>query len=233
MSTMTEYEMAALSVLNRIASALETIAMSNAKAPNIQRPIESYANFDFDSIGAQVKAADQFGATALDWGGFIWTRRSPQNKFGEAIWFSRAIGKREDGSNEYARLISFKKFGEAEPLPRKVEAIVEKSAKPVAQPAAEVVESPASFTTPAPSDADESELDKYFGPKLSAAQPELPSGAIPKTEAEFNAWLKSQGFNGQETRAALGTDARAWLKDHAGLTWADVARQIVAHKAKK
>jgi hypothetical protein len=56
---------------------------------------------------------------------------------------------------------------------------------------------------------------------------------MPKTEVEFNAWMKSQGFNGQETRAALGTDARAWVKDHAGLTWADVARQIVAHKAKK
>jgi hypothetical protein len=229
MSTMTEYEMAALSVFNRIASALETIAMSNAKAPNLQRPIEAYANFDFDSIGAQVKSADQFGATALDWGGFIWTRRSPQNKFGEAIWFSRAIGKKEDGSNEYVRLISFKKFGEAEPLPRKVEAIVEKSATPVAQPAAEVVESPSTFTTPAPSDADESELDKYFGPKLSDAQ----LGTMPKTEVEFNAWLKNQGFNGQETRAALGTDARSWMKDHAGLTWADVARQIVAHKAKK
>jgi hypothetical protein len=226
--SMTDYEMHSLTVLNRIASALETIAMSNAKAPNLQRPIESYANFDFDSIGAQVKSADQFGATALDWGGFIWTRRSPQNKFGEAIWFSRAIGKKEDGSNEYARLISFKKFGEAEPLPRKVEAIVEKSSKPAAE-----VESPASFTTPAPSDADESELDKYFGPKLSDAQPELPAGIMPKTEVEFNAWMKSQGFNGQETRAALGTDARAWVKDHAGLTWADVARQIVAHKAKK
>jgi hypothetical protein len=131
--SMTDYEMHSLTVLNRIASALETIAMSNAKAPNLQRPIESYANFDFDSIGAQVKSADQFGATALDWGGFIWTRRSPQNKFGEAIWFSRAIGKKEDGSNEYARLISFKKFGEAEPLPRKVEAIVEKSSKPAAE----------------------------------------------------------------------------------------------------
>ena len=80
---------ALVSNTNRIAQSLELMTMQNAKEPNYQRPIEQYRDFDFETIGAQVKARDEHGVTALDWGGFIWTRRSPQNKFGEAIWFSR------------------------------------------------------------------------------------------------------------------------------------------------
>ncbi len=118
---------ALVSNTNRIAQSLELMTMQNAKEPNYQRPIEQYRDFDFETIGAQVKARDEHGVTALDWGGFIWTRRSPQNKFGEAIWFSRPLGKKEDGSVDYARLITFRKFTEAEPLPRKVEAIVDQA----------------------------------------------------------------------------------------------------------
>lgn len=126
MTSMTEYEMHNLAVLNRIAQALETIAMSNAPAPNFVKPIGAYATFDFTTIGAIVKARDSNGPTELEWGGYTWTRRSPQNKFGEAIWFSRAIGKDAEGNVKYARLITFKKMTEAEPLPRKVEAMIAK-----------------------------------------------------------------------------------------------------------
>lgn len=123
---------------DRIARALEQLAMSNAKEPNFSKPIESYRDFDFETIGATIKARDEHGATALEWGGFIWTRRSPQNKFGEAIWFSRPLGKKEDGSVDYARLITFRKFTEAEPLPRKVEAIIESAPRRVdSQPVAQ------------------------------------------------------------------------------------------------
>ena len=69
-----------------------------------------------------------------------------------------------------------------------------------------------------------SELDKYLGPRT--VQPELPS--MPATETAFTAWLKERGINGLETRNALGTDAKTWLKKNPQLTWADVARQIEA-----
>jgi hypothetical protein len=67
-----------------------------------------------------------------------------------------------------------------------------------------------------------SELDQFFG---TAPQPI-------KTEADFTAWQKAQGFNGKETYQALGADAKTWLKKHPEFTWADVARQVAAaHQA--
>jgi hypothetical protein len=50
----------------------------------------------------------------------------------------------------------------------------------------------------------------------------------PTTEAEFMGWLKSKNLNGQATHAALGTDAKGWLRLNAGKTWADVAKTIAA-----
>jgi hypothetical protein len=49
-------------------------------------------------------------------------RRSPANKFGEAIWFSRCTGKDENGENKYEKLITFKPTSKiaVEPLPEKV-----------------------------------------------------------------------------------------------------------------
>lgn len=117
---MTDYEAQKLLQLKRIADSLEAIALTNAPAPNFVKPIEAYAQFDFTSIGALVKQVDANGPTELEWGGYLWTRRAPQNKFGEAIWFSRATGKDADGNVKYSRLITFKKLSEAEPLPSKV-----------------------------------------------------------------------------------------------------------------
>lgn len=213
---MNEYEVQHLSLLNRIATALESIALTNAPAPNFIKPIEAYADFDFTAIGALVRQRDQYGPTDLEWGGYSWTRRSPQNKFGEAIWYSRPIGKNEDGQVKYARLITFKKFTEAEPLPRKVEALVEKKETapgPVVSPERpeKIVEEPV-----------RSELDEHFG-----ARPAV-EVAWPTTEQEFYAWLKSNNLNGKETHDALGVDAKVWLRKHPGMSWADVARQIKA-----
>jgi len=117
--TMIQLQAATVAVLHRIATALEAIALTKAPAPNFVRPIGEYAEFDFDAIGAKVAARDQHGPTMLEWGGYQWTRRSPSNKFGSAIWFSRPIGKDETGVR-YARLITFREPGEAEPLPGKV-----------------------------------------------------------------------------------------------------------------
>jgi hypothetical protein len=107
--------------LGRIADSLEAIAIANApKAPNYVRPITEYQTFDWSGLGADVVKSDDFGVAQVQWGGYLWTRRAPQNKFGEAIWFSRTEGKDSEGKTHYARLITFKKSGEVEPVPEKV-----------------------------------------------------------------------------------------------------------------
>jgi len=213
--------------LGRIAVALETIAMTNAPAPNFVKPIAAYANFDFSTIGAGVTQYDANGPTELEWGGYAWTRRSPQNKFGEAIWFSRSIGKDADGNIKFSRLITFKKMSEAEPLPRKVEALVEKSSTP-AKPAASALPkssvpaeaASAKSSEPTLSPEGEAELEKYFGPNPRMVE------TWPTTESEFGSWLKSRGWNGKETHTVLGTDSKSWLKMNAGKSWSDIAKTV-------
>jgi len=204
---MTEYEMHSLTVLNRIAIALETIAMTNAPAPNFVKPIEAFSNFDFSTIGASVKQMDTYGPSELEWGGYLWTRRSPTNKFGEAIWYSRAIGKDAEGNNKYARLISFKKMSEAEPMPRKVEALV--------------------TSKPAPQDNGHSQS------VASTAVDPVVGGIVgidqwPTTKSEFESWIKAKSIKGQDIRSALGTDVQGWLKLNAGQTYRDVAITLSA-----
>lgn len=73
-----------------------------------------------------VERSDQYGAAIVSWRGVQFVRRSPSNKFGEAIWFSRCVGKGDDGSNIYERLITFRPLSktEVEPLPEKVRRLV-------------------------------------------------------------------------------------------------------------
>ena len=120
----------------RVADALEIVARNTApEAPNYQRPIGEYTGFDWDSIGAEVIGSDDDGPTVVSWGDFTWQRRAPQNKFAEAIWFSRPIGKNADGQVRYARLITFKTTGEAEPIPAKWRKAIETAAEsPAPQP---------------------------------------------------------------------------------------------------
>ncbi|WP_104010074.1 single-stranded DNA-binding protein [Trichormus variabilis] len=109
-----------MTVLLRIADALERIAPATPKAPNYQYPIEQFLTFDWESIGAVVEKHDQYGAAVVSWGGRSFLRRSPANKYSAAIWFSCAVGK--DGENTiYERLITFKpRNSNAEPIPEKV-----------------------------------------------------------------------------------------------------------------
>ncbi len=94
-------------ILNEIRQSLAVIAGAMATAPDMRQPISDYATFDWTSIGAEVLRADEDGPSVVRWNGKVYKRRSPQNKFDPAIWFSRCIGKREDGANNYERLISF------------------------------------------------------------------------------------------------------------------------------
>jgi DdrB-like protein len=111
----------AMTALLRIADALERIAPATPKAPNYQYPIEAFPNFDWESIGAVVVQEDQYGAGVVSWGGKDWLRRSPANKYGAAIWFSRANGQDDEGKAIYERLITFKpRNTSVEPIPQKV-----------------------------------------------------------------------------------------------------------------
>lgn len=107
--------------LERCAGALEALARYQApKAPNYRRPLTEWAGFDWESIGAEVLTRDRDGVAVVKWGDFTWTRRAPDNKFGEAVWYSRPDGKDADGTMRYVRLITFVATTEAEPVGRKV-----------------------------------------------------------------------------------------------------------------
>lgn len=108
--------------LERIADSLERIAVAMESrptaSPDISRSLADYIDFDWSRIGAAVVASDRYGATAVMHNGRTYTRRNPANKFGVAIWYSRAVGKGEDDKNIYERLITFRDAGavDADPL---------------------------------------------------------------------------------------------------------------------
>lgn len=108
-------------LLEQIASSLDT---TGQPAPNIKRPIEEFKTFDWSSIGASVEFSDEFGPSQVSWKGKVFTRRSPDNKYKEAIWFSCCVGKDDKGDNKYERLIIFTKLDPAEPLGRKAEKLI-------------------------------------------------------------------------------------------------------------
>ena len=84
------------------------------KAPNFPKSLSEYPNFDWSSIGAKVIARDHDGVSEVEWNNYIFTRRSPTNKYIPAIWFSLYDGK------EYQKLITFKARSNAESISRKI-----------------------------------------------------------------------------------------------------------------
>lgn len=90
------------------------------QGPNYTYPLAAYANFDWAGIGAEVIGRDRQGVSRVNWFGKMFTRRSGAGKFGQAIWFSRCTGEDESGRKVYARLITFKDYGQAEPVPEQV-----------------------------------------------------------------------------------------------------------------
>lgn len=272
-NSMTDFEMQLLAVLDRIARGLETIALSNATEPAFVKSLDDYPTFDWSTIGAVVTEQDRDGATVVEWGGYSWKRRNPSNNFGDAIFYTRPIGKKEDGSNKYARLITFKDLGKVKAInrdtetrlaetPRKPEPAPQTAQRPAApQPAPRVehchicgqpfpLHAPGCSVLkrePSPSPMGEgrgegraplsggrgaggeggSELDKYFPrPTPSPMGEGRGEGVWPTTEAQFLDWLKVKKINGAETRSALGTDAKSWLRLNPGRTYADVAKTI-------
>lgn len=120
-------------VLERIAVALERLANDGKPvAPNLTRPMEEYAGFDWASIGADIVKTDNDGPTHIQHNGMLYTRRSPVNKYDPAIWYSAPAGKDAEGNTEYVRLVTFKHFGDADPLPSKVTGEIKTPAPPPA-----------------------------------------------------------------------------------------------------
>lgn len=126
-------------ILGRIANVLEAKPMA---APDIVADLSSYVDYDWSRINAEVIAKDKDGAIAVRHSGKIYTRRNPANKFGCAIWYSRASGKDGD-ETVYERLITFKEVKvEADPLNEKTRNLLRQSA-PVPQAVAPTQPAPA------------------------------------------------------------------------------------------
>ena len=118
-----------IALQGRIADAMDRLVillerMLPAKAPDVVLDISEFATFDFSSIGAVVVQSDEEGPTVVNWRGQPFFRRSPNNKFAAAIWFSRCTGKDERGENTYERLCTFKALNHrsVDELPDKVRA---------------------------------------------------------------------------------------------------------------
>jgi hypothetical protein len=114
-----------VAALERIAIALE--AMKPEKpAPNYRQDLKNFATFDWSKIEAQVEKTDQYGVAVVLWNGQRYLRRSPENAFGAAIFFTRCIGKDETGKNKYERLITFESKGDiaVRPISREAESLL-------------------------------------------------------------------------------------------------------------
>lgn len=110
-------------LLQKQTAVLEEIrdALSQPKeAPNYQKALDAFPNFDWASINAIIEGRDNDGVAAVTWKGNRYLRRSASNKFKPAIWFSRSAGKDDNGETRYERLITFSPLSRPEPLPDKV-----------------------------------------------------------------------------------------------------------------
>lgn len=108
-----------------IAGCVKQFVMANNPGPNYRKSLKEFAHFDWSEIGATVVKRDSAGPASVEWNGKVFTRRSPNNKFDVAIWFSRCIGKDDAGNNRYEKLITFKDTADAEDISPKAQRIIE------------------------------------------------------------------------------------------------------------
>lgn len=114
-------------LLAEINESLKTIARAHKPpAPNWKRPLKDYGLAFFQAKGIKIIEQDEHGPTLVSFDDELYTRRVPSNqKYGMAVWFSRAVGKDEDGENQYETLVRFKDFTPAEPMDNKTAKAVE------------------------------------------------------------------------------------------------------------
>lgn len=102
------------SLVKTLCNRLDAIASQHP--PDWKLPLAYYKALWCERIGATVIDGDEHGPSQVMWSGHIYTRRAGSGKYGVAIWFSRSIGKDDNGETEYGRLITFKDQAPAEPL---------------------------------------------------------------------------------------------------------------------
>jgi hypothetical protein len=111
--------------LEKIAQILEQ-SRPRLSAPNYQALLENWHDYDWGKIGAEIELTDNYGVASVIWQGDRFKRRSPTNAYDTAIFFSRCVGKNQDGTNHYERLITFKPYADLkiEAISRKAENII-------------------------------------------------------------------------------------------------------------
>jgi hypothetical protein len=115
-----DFSSAILTELRSIRSSIESLVQAQAAAAppkTFTYPIDRFKGFDFGALGIEVIERDSQGEAArLAYQGDLYTRRSPENKFAPVIYFSKAVGKNDEGVNLYQRLIEFKTFSDVEQI---------------------------------------------------------------------------------------------------------------------
>lgn len=94
-----------ITVLERIAVALEG-GSSSAVGPRYTKSIDEFRDFNWTSIGAVVEKSDRYGPAVVRWQNHLYVRRSKED-FGGDLWYSRSLGKDDNGKSKYDVLIKF------------------------------------------------------------------------------------------------------------------------------
>ncbi|PSF33871.1 hypothetical protein C7H19_19295 [Aphanothece hegewaldii CCALA 016] len=115
-----------VAALEKIAIALDRLAPEKP-APNYKQSLKNFPTFDWSSIDAEVEKMDRYGAAIVIWNNQRYVRRSPENSYGAAIFFTRCVGKDETGKNKYERLITFEPIQELKvrPISRDAESMIQ------------------------------------------------------------------------------------------------------------
>jgi hypothetical protein len=207
-------------LLERIAVALERLANDGKPAaPNLTRPMEEYGAFDWASIGAEIVRRDDDGPTHIQHNGVLYTRRSPTNKYDPAIWYSAPAGKDAEGNTEYVRLITFKHFGDADPLPSKVTGEIKQPAPATQPPPAPAPRQPTNGARPYPANMLKAKLadwaTKRKGQLCTAQHRSMLAGMLEKAVGgKLPRYELSQWLFGSESTSTISCEmVLAALKD--------------------
>ena len=139
-------------LLGELIATLRELKPQAPLALNMQFPIEEFAHFDWAQIGARVVKHDEDGPTVVERDGHQYRRRSPQNKFTPAVWYSRCVGKDDQGNaNAYEKLVSFVeiKDDQVDPISAKAKQAMNRASAAQASAASAATTETAAATKPA------------------------------------------------------------------------------------
>lgn len=196
-----------LTLLGTITASLERIATGDQDpeaVPEWTYPIENFATFNWELHNIAILASDQDGPTVVQWQGKAYKRRSPENAYGAAIWYSRCTGKDTEDRNKYAKLLIFKPIADKiRPVSREVEKIIAAAPKPTPATPEPAPPQP----EPKPSRTTDAELTAEFDALPSASATVTERAAAARAE-------RAPAANGKARPAAVlvgvTTEFRNW-----------------------